>query len=152
MSELLIIQEVLWRQKSIEVQFTTGYCNSRIFHAVTITNRKKISIATLKSNNGDWRLETPGQIGDFLVEEFTKLFQYETMVQCKRLKDYIQTTITAYQNSKLSAILAKDELFKVVKSLYPINVRGLDGMSVLFFQHFWRVVGNDVTIAIQNIF
>lgn len=43
-------------------------------------------------------------------------------------------------------------MHKAVKNLHLIKAPGLDGMSTLFFQHFWEMVGDDVTFTIQNIF
>ena len=45
--------------------------------------------------------------------------------------------------------LIKDFTAKEVKSalqqMHPTKALGLDGMSAIFFQKFWNVVGSDVT-------
>lgn len=80
LSEWLNRQEVLWRQNSRELWFTVGDRNSKFFHTATVTNYRKIFIATFKNNYEEW-LETNGQIGDFLSEEFTKLCKLESTIQ-----------------------------------------------------------------------
>lgn len=56
------------------------------------------------------------------------------------------------QNQWLNAIPDGKEILNVVKSLHPTKAPGSDGLSAVFFQQFWGIVGNDVTKAIQNIF
>lgn len=100
LSEWLNRQEILWRQKSGELWLTVGDQNSKFFLATTFTNSTRIFITTLKSNNGEW-LETQGQIGSFLTDEFTKLFKTDTATPCTLLRDYTHNSITNDQNCSL---------------------------------------------------
>lgn len=43
-------------------------------------------------------------------------------------------------------------MLKGVKSVHPIKALGPVGMSALFFQHYWEMIGDDVTSTTQNIF
>lgn len=54
--------------------------------------RRNIFIATLKNNKGDW-IESRGHIRDFLMEEFTKLFQKDNMPSTLSVSDFFQPSI-----------------------------------------------------------
>lgn len=81
------IHEILWRQKSRELWLTAGDRNSKFFHAAAVTNQRKIFIATLKNNNGNW-LESGERIEDFFIDEFTKRFQREITEPYQILRDF----------------------------------------------------------------
>ena len=35
--------------------------------------------------------------------------------------------------------------------MYPFKANGLDGMPPLFFQNFWRIIGNSVIAGCLNV-
>lgn len=35
--------------------------------------------------------------------------------------------------------------------MHPCKVLGPDGMHVIFYQHFWHIVGNDLTKFVSDI-
>lgn len=149
--EWLSRQEIIWRQKSRKLWLKAGDNNSRFFHASTVTNRRKIFIPSIKNQNGTW-LETREQIGDYLTKEFTDLFKAESGNREQPLYDFINPSVTNLQNTSLSCIHDRREIWDSVKSLHLTKAPGPDGMSAIFFQHFWETVGDDVTSTIQNIF
>lgn len=151
LSEWMARQEILWRQKSRELWLMAGDSNSKFFHAAAVTNRRRIFIATIKNNEGNW-LESRDQIGEYLHDEFTNLFKEERTMQCQGLRDFIPTVISADQNERLSRIPDSKEIFEALRSINPTKALGPNGMFAVFFQHFWNIVGNDDTRTIQNIF
>lgn len=74
-------QEILWSQKSRELWLMAGDRNFKFFHALTVTNRRRIFIATIRNNKGEW-LESMEQIGKYLCDEFTNLLKFKTIVHC----------------------------------------------------------------------
>lgn len=149
--EWLNRQEMLWHLKSRELWLTIGDQNSKFFHVVAISNKRRIFIAILKNNSGEWH-ESWKTIGKFLIDEFSNLFHMEHTVFGQFLGDYFQPSITEEQNSILHAIPNEKEILNTVNNLHPTKASRPNGMPALFFQHFWGTVGKDVTTAIQNIF
>ena len=60
----------------------------------------------------------------------------------------IETWVSAQMNDKLSADFKAWEVHEAVKQMAPLKARGLDGMPPIFFQHFWPLVGEEVTTTI----
>lgn len=45
-----------------------------------------------------------------------------------------------------------EEVFTTLRKMSSEKASGPDGMTVLFFKHFWDVVGMDVIKAVQDFF
>lgn len=68
--------ENMWRQKSKELWLKAGDWNSKFFHASTIANIRRIFIATMKNEDGQW-FEARESIGNYLCSQFSDLFKAE---------------------------------------------------------------------------
>ena len=53
-------------------------------------------------------------------------------------------------NAVLNASFREDEVKEALKQMAPLKAPGLDGMPLLFYQHFWGVVDNDVTNSVPS--
>ena len=54
-------------------------------------------------------------------------------------------------NMDLSRSFTKEEVLAALKQLHPTKSLGPDGMSTLFFQKYWTIVGNNVTNLVLNV-
>ena len=59
-----------------------------------------------------------------------------------------ETRVSAQINEKLSANFKAWEVHEAVKQMAPLKAPGPDGMPLIFFQHFWPLVGDEVTATI----
>ncbi|XP_019194227.1 PREDICTED: uncharacterized protein LOC109188138 [Ipomoea nil] len=62
----------------------------------------------------------------------------------------IQPRVTAIQNEGLLRPFEESEVKSTLFSMYPDKAPGPDGMNPGFYQHFWDVVGTDVSSYIVN--
>ena len=53
-------------------------------------------------------------------------------------------------NVVLNAPFREDEVKEALKQMVSLKALGLNGMPVLFYQHFWGVVDNDVTNSVLS--
>lgn len=44
-----------------------------------------------------------------------------------------------------------EEILTAIKQMHPTKAPGLNGMSAIFFQKCWSIVGNDVTRMVLNV-
>ena len=54
-------------------------------------------------------------------------------------------------NQGLIAAFTREEVVTALKQMDPTKAPGPDGMSVIFFQKYWDVVGNDITCMVLNV-
>ena len=53
-------------------------------------------------------------------------------------------------NAQLSIEFKAWKVQQAIKQMAPLKALGLDGMSHLFYQHYWNLVGDDVCQSILN--
>nr|XP_048328537.1 uncharacterized protein LOC107422390 [Ziziphus jujuba var. spinosa] len=128
-----------------------GDKNTKFFHAAIIANWRKIVIPALKDGHGIWR-ESREDIGELLTEDFTKLFKAADIRRTERMGEFIQNYVTSADNLFLEAIMPESEIWNLVQKMHPRKAPGLDGMSAIFFQKYWSIVGPDVVHMAQNVF
>ena len=58
------------------------------------------------------------------------------------------TRVSAQMNEKLSADFKAWEVHETVKQMAPLKASDPDGMPLIFFQHFWPLVGDQVTTTV----
>lgn len=54
-------------------------------------------------------------------------------------------------NMELIKDFSGEEILTAIKQMHPTKAPGLDGMSAIFFQKCWSIVGNDVTRMVLNV-
>jgi hypothetical protein len=59
--------------------------------------------------------------------------------------------VTEAMNTELVADFTTEEVHKALKQMYPTKAPGPDGMSAIFYQSYWEIVGPEVTQAILSI-
>lgn len=91
-------------------------------------------------------------IGNFLTEKFTEIFQAEPIVLFECLNEFILESISDKENARINAIPTAEDICNIVKNMHSIKAPGPDGMLALFFQNFWSTVGQDVIEKVQNVF
>ncbi|KAL8094028.1 hypothetical protein AgCh_035786 [Apium graveolens] len=120
LNELLLHEEMYWKQRAKIFWLKDGDANTKFFHAQA-TKRKKLNhIAYLVTDSGD------------KVDDHERMYSIELPV------------ITELQNKELTAELSFEEFTVALKQMHPEKAAGPDGYSPAFFQHLWGLVGKDV--------
>lgn len=60
--------------------------------------------------------------------------------------------ISKEDNELLTMILDVEKIYSMLRKMSPEKAPGPDEMTVLYFKHFWKVVGADVICAVQDFF
>ena len=63
----------------------------------------------------------------------------------------IPTIVTSEMNSELSRAFTREEVVCALKQLHPSKSPNPDGMSALFFQKYWSIIGTNVSNMVLNV-
>lgn len=62
----------------------------------------------------------------------------------------IPCSISDEMNQSLNAKFTREEKVMALKQMEPLKAPGPDGLPPLFFQHYWQLVGDDVTEVVLS--
>lgn len=150
--ELLATKEELyWRQRSRISWLKDGDRNSRFFHVSASKRRTRNSIHGLVSSHGDWCTDSEGMakiVFDYFGSLFTSNNPTERLMQ--PVLEVVSPKVDEHMNRILCAPFTAAEIKRALFDMHPDKAPGPDGMSPLFYQKFWYVIGKDVTEAILH--
>lgn len=144
-------EEIHWKQKSRVSWLDEGDDNTGFFHVLTVIRRRRNGLDCIKKDNGDWVFNRE-DIGNAFVEYFWDLFKTCNPFGPNDFDHLLENSISDAQNARLNAIPSYSEIKKIVKLMAPTKAPGPDGMSALFYQHYWTTVGKDLVVVVQKKF
>ncbi|KAL5566188.1 hypothetical protein UlMin_029352 [Ulmus minor] len=141
-------EERYWRQRSKDLWLKCGDSNSKFFHQKASARKSKNSITGLRDSNGDWCDSEQGMV-EIIESYFETLFSSSSpsSVVLDQVLGSIDRKVTPQLNDQLDQAFGPDDVKEAVFQMAPTKSPGADGMSALFYQRFWAVVGEDVTEA-----
>ncbi|XP_074352714.1 uncharacterized protein LOC141691861 [Apium graveolens] len=128
LNELLLHEELYWKQMAKVFWLTEGDANTKFFHASASTRRKTNHIPNLLNDEG-----IRVQDGDAM---------------CNIVKNYFLDIFRGDQ--LLVAGLSFAEFTIAVKEMHPGKDSGPDGLNPAFFQNLWPILGKEVFICCRD--
>lgn len=149
-NNLLQVEEIIWRKKSMRVWLKHGNGNMKFFHRKADQRRKTNTINKLKDDNGYWWR------GDIKCERV--LVKYFSDIFSSFIPTNIQEVCLLVQGKlRPEPIRWCEESFtprEVEEALFQMNLlkaHGPDGIPALFFQKFLHIVGPDVSKTVLEV-
>ena len=124
--------------------------SSKYFHSKAFKRRKKNTITRLMDENENWcgNIES---IATVVVSYFEKLYTTSFPSRISKVTNTIPTRVTNEMNQSLIKEFIREEVVIALQQMHPTKAPGPDGMSAIFFQKYWDIVGNDVTCMVLNV-
>ena len=94
---------------------------------------------------------SPDDIRDIGTNFFNKLFSSSKLADLDNVLQHVQPKVNVGMNTSLTAPYSAEEVREVVFQMLPSNAPGPNGLNPFFYQHFWDIVGEDVTKATLEI-
>lgn len=102
--------------------------------------------------DGGVHIDTMDSIGQVFVQFYTHLFSSERHVFPDDFQGLIRPSLDASSNSQLFVCPDELEIRRAVFSMEGNKSPGPNGMSPIFYKHFWGIVGADVVRSVQSFF
>lgn len=100
-------------------------------------------ITKLKNEEGSWIEGSP--IDDHVVHYFQSLFSTSADRGSVDFLSMLGNKVATEMNSELSWDFTTEEVFHALKQMNPHKTLRPDGLTPLFYQLFWHIVGASVT-------
>lgn len=146
LEDLLVKEEILWRNKSRENWLSCKDLNTKFFHTSTLIRRRSNAIDFLKSDSGAW-FSDRSAIGGNFVRHFSALFKSSNPPIETKMLDLFSPVISAEENLSLCAIPTKSEVVQALANLGSTKAPG-----PLFFKKYWSTVKSGVLNYVWHFF
>ena len=149
-NELLDSEEIKWQQRSKVQWLGLGNRNTKYFHSKASDRRRKNTISCILDEEGNLH-DSPDSIAEVVVSYFKNLYSSTYLTLISDVLDTISTKVTEDMNQSLIKEFAREEIEVAINQMHPTKALRPDGMSTIFFQNYWSIVGNDVICMILNV-
>jgi hypothetical protein len=142
-------EELYWQQRSRVCWLKEGDKNTKFFHAFANQRRRTNEITMLRDNHG---AQITGEAGLEQVcnEYFRNIFTTSNPGNIDVVVNAMDQVVSQDMNDSLLFPITEEEVKIALFQMNPSKAPGPDGMSALFFQKYWHVIGTDITSAVLD--
>ena len=90
-------------------------------------------------------------IAQVAISYFDNIYSSSHPNRIVEVIDAIPFKVTDEMNESLIREFTRDEVVIALKQIHPNKAPGPNGMSAMFFQKHWSIVGNNITNMIPNV-
>ena len=147
-NDLLDKETRMWFQRSRALWAIHGDKNSKYFHSKATQRFRRNKIEGIKNVRGQW--SDPKDVAKELLDYYSELFTLTQACQPDLALEAVPRLVTKEMNKDLLAEFTEEEVKKSLNQMAPLKAPGPDGMPPLFYQHYWKLVGKDITTSILS--
>lgn len=144
-------EEVFWNQKSQQKWLKVGDKNTKFFHASVKANRGKKRVVNLIDVNGNLQRSEASK-GAVAVAYFQDIFTSSNPDSFEEMFSGFVPRVSMEMNEELCKIVSKEEVRDAVFAIKSASAPGADGFTGFFFQKYWDIIGDQVTLEVQDFF
>ncbi|KAM0889558.1 hypothetical protein ACQ4PT_027632 [Festuca glaucescens] len=139
LDELLLREEIMWRQRSRIEWLKEGDRNTKYFHRKALGRKKKNKILKLKRSDSTFETDEE-EITNMTHLFFDALYTEDLGVDPSAILDVIDPAVTEEINEYLTAEFTDEEIANALFQIGPHKAPGPDGLSARFFQRNWSLL------------
>ncbi|KAH9784956.1 reverse transcriptase domain-containing protein [Citrus sinensis] len=149
---ILLNEEIYWKQRSRADWLREGDKNTKYFHAKASSRKRKNKIWGIEDSQGNWM-----QNADEVESEFCGYFAdlFTTSSPDQKLMDTVLegmgTKVTKEMNDQLIQPFTKEEIVDALMQMCPTKAPGPDGLPATFYQKHWNPVSTGVVNTCLHI-
>lgn len=80
------------------------------------------------------------------------MFKSSGLGNVTEVLDFLESRVSVEIRAQLDHPIYEDKIKNAFFQMQPSTTLGSDGMTLLFFQRFWEIMGMDITVAVQAFF
>jgi hypothetical protein len=142
MTQLLVQDDMYWRQRAKTYWYREGDLNTKYFHAAA-TSRKKVNAISFLENDDGIRISDDVGMRNVAKQYFEELFE-EKISTTAPVINVLNRVISADDIRKLTAPFQASEFKDAMFAMQPDKCPGPDGFNPGFYQHFWSTCSGDI--------
>ena len=142
-------EEQMWKQRSRTQWLQHGDRNTRFFHCQATCRQRRNRIQGITDEAGVWQQEDD-KIEAGIVSYYKSLFTSFNPVELEEVLDGVTRVVSNEMNDQLLCDFTASEVEQALFQMGPLKAPGPDGMSPIFYQKFWHIVGSDVTAGVLS--
>ena len=142
LEEIILREEIHWRQKAKVKWVKDGDCNSKLFHKVANGRRNRNFIKFLENERG-LVLDNSESITEEILLYFKKLYS-SPPGESWRVEGIDWSPISEESASRLDSPFSEEEIFNAIFQLDRDKASGLDDFTIAVFQDCWDVIKEDL--------
>nr|CAD1820604.1 unnamed protein product [Ananas comosus var. bracteatus] len=147
--ELCLQEEIKWKQRSRIQWLRAGDANTKFFHLHA--NRRKIKNSFSQLSDSSTSFSSLGSIANHLFHFFHSILGVEqTSNETVNLSSLYEAE--SVDLSSLHLPFTVDEVKSAIFSSAPEKATGLDGLLMLFYQHFWSILKDDIMKVFETFY
>ena len=143
-------EEMMWNQRSRALWVKCRDRNTKFFHATTSNRRRKNRIDGLYDQGGRW-CEDSDEVDGIILDYFKDIYSTSFPVDFSASLGAVDRKVSNAMNEDLLSDFKAEEVRRELKQMHPTKSPGPDGMSPVFFQRYWDIVGPNVVDCVLNI-
>ena len=140
-NEIQVREEMMWNQRFRALWLKWGDRNTKFYHATASQRRRKNWIMGLQNSFEEWQ-EDKEEIRRTILDYFETIYKSDQPTSFEASLNSITTLISPDMNEELLADFK--EVWYARKQMHPTKAPESDGMSPIFFKHYWNIVGPEV--------
>lgn len=151
-ANLLLDEEVYWKQRSRANWLREGDKNTRFFHLKASARRKKNRIEGIWNQENVW-IDDTEKIEREFHEYFTSLFETSSpsKMQIEAALTHLEPKVNAEMNEQLDMSFTEEEVSMALSQMGQTKAPGPDGLPAGFFQKHWNSVKASVIYTCLHI-
>uniref|UniRef100_A0A803Q6R6 Reverse transcriptase domain-containing protein n=1 Tax=Cannabis sativa TaxID=3483 RepID=A0A803Q6R6_CANSA len=152
LDDLLAQEEKYWHQRSRVDWLQSGDQNTKFFHAHATSRKSKNTIRSLINSQG-FTVTSKTDMTNTICAYYDNLFASDGVdhASLQQVLAAVPTTISNDMNQSLIQPFTSQEVYDALKSMSPDKSPGCDGMSAMFYQNYWNIVGTSVTNLVLGV-
>uniref|UniRef100_A0A803QHU6 Reverse transcriptase domain-containing protein n=1 Tax=Cannabis sativa TaxID=3483 RepID=A0A803QHU6_CANSA len=152
LDDLLEQEEQYWHQRSRVDWLQCGDQNTKFFHAHATSRKSTNTIKSLVNSQGI-TVTSKADMTKTICDYYDTLFASDCVDHASLgvVLNVVPTTITQDMNHSLLQPFTSEEVYDALKSMSPDKSPICDGMSAMFYQHYWNIVGPSVSNLVLGV-